>query len=1038
MSSSYKASDDSRTRRGPIAWMVRNRVTPNLLMLMLLLGGFYMSTQIKQEVFPEFSEDMVSVTVAYPGAGPEEVEQGIILAIEEGVRGLEGVDEITATAGESVGTVRIELLSGADQQKIYQDIKQAVDRITTFPRDAEEPEVTLEIHRHEVLTIQLYGDAGEWALRNLAEEVRDRLLQDPRITQVDLVGARKYEVHVEVSEENLRAYGLTLDQIAQKISTTSVELPGGSVKTEAGEILVRFKERRDWAGEFAAIPVVTTPYGSVLHLSDIATVKDGFEDVDAEAAYGGCRAVGVGVFRVGDQTPIGVSDAAREAMQRIEQDLPPGVHYTINRDRSEIYRQRLQLLLKNALFGLTLVLLLLGLFLEVKLAFWVTMGIPISFLGALLFLPGFGVTFNMISMFAFIVALGIVVDDAIIAGENIHEYRQRGMSFSDAAIQGAQDVSLPVGFSILTNIAAFLPLYFIPGRMGKIWMVIPVVVVTVFTISWVESLLILPSHLAHSRSRAGSSLTGKLRGWHQGFSRLVSWFIENKYGPFLDRCLRWRYLTISIGLAVLILAIGYVAGGRIGMILMPRVESDVAVVTAILPYGSPMSKAIEVRNYLEKAANEIAGQHGGESLLEGVFAVIDNNKVEVLMYLTDPTLRPLHTSEVTRLWRERVGQIPGLESLQFTADRGGPGSGAALTVELSHRNIDILDRASAALAEQLAEFPNTKDIDDGYTPGKQQLDFKLKSEGRSLGLTSQEVARQVRHAFYGAEALRQQRGRNEVKVMVRRPEEQRISEYDIEKLLIRTPAERDVPLMQIAEVERGRAYTSISRRDGRRTVTVTADVVPMGETGQVLDVLNESILPQLTRDYPGLSYGYEGRQADMKESMQSLIKGFVLALLSIYFLLAIPLKSYSQPLIVMAGIPFGFVGAVLGHIIMGYNLSVMSMMGVVALSGVVVNDSLVLTDYANRRRAAGEKAGEAVRLAGIRRFRPILLTTLTTFGGLAPMIFETSRQARFMIPMALSLGYGILCATVISLVLVPCLYLIVEDAKDIVRFKKQG
>jgi len=499
MSSPYNSSDDSRRGRGFIAWMVHNRITPNLLMLVLLIGGFYMSTRIKQEVFPEYSEDIVSVTVAYPGASPEEVEQGIILAIEEGVRGLEGVDEIAATAGEGVGSVRIELLPGADQQKIHQDIKQAVDRITTFPRDAEEPEVTLEIHRHEVLTVQLYGNASEWALRNLAEEVRDRLLQDPRITQVDLVGARAYEVHVEVSEENLRTYGLTLDQIAQRIRTTSVELPGGSVKTEAGEILVRFKERRDWADEFAAIAVVTTPDGTVLHLSDIATVQEGFQDVDTEATYDDYRAIGVGVFRVGDQTPIGVSEAVREAMQKIEQDLPPGVHYTINRDRSEIYSQRLQLLLKNAFFGLALVMLLLGLFLEFKVAFWVTMGIPISFLGALFFLPGFGVTINMISMFAFIVALGIVVDDAIIAGENIYEYRQRGMSFIEAAMQGARDVSLPIGFSILTNIVAFVPLFFIPGTIGKVWTVIPLVVITVFTISWFESLLILPSHLAHTR-----------------------------------------------------------------------------------------------------------------------------------------------------------------------------------------------------------------------------------------------------------------------------------------------------------------------------------------------------------------------------------------------------------------------------------------------------------------------------------------------------------------------------------------------------------
>jgi len=1018
------AHRDSDTKRGPVAWMVHNRVTPNLVMLFLLLGGFFMTTRIKQEVFPEFDLDQVTVSVIYPGASPEEVEQGIILAVEEAVRALDGVDEVTAQASEGLGVVAIELLEGADGQKVYQDIKQEVDRIRTFPEEAEEPQVVLEVHRHEVLDLQLYGDTSEWALRNLAEEVRDRLLQEPDITQVDLLGARNYEVHVEVAQDTLRAYGLTLEEIARRIDATAVEVPGGGVKTEGGEILVRFKERRDWAKEFARVPIITTPSGSVLFLGDIATVRDGFEDTDNIATYDGRNAIGLGVYRVGHQTPIGVSDAVHRAMDRIAADLPPGIHFAIKRDRSDIYRQRLELLLKNAFIGLVLVLSLLGLFLEFKLAFWVTMGIPTSFLGGLLFLPGMGVTINMISMFAFIIALGIVVDDAIVAGENIYEYRQRGMNFVDAAIEGARDVLLPITFSILTNIVAFLPMLFIPGVIGKIWKVIPLVVITVFAISWLEAILILPSHLAHTRSKPHARVTATLHGWQQAFSGLLSRFIHEIYGPFLALTLRWRYLTLAVGLAVLTIVVGYVRSGRIGMILMPRVESDESVVTAVLPYGSPLSRTTSVRDRLVAAANEIAAEN------------ITDNRVEVTAYLTDPDIRPMTTAAVTRLWRERVGQIPGLESLQFQSDRGGPGSGAALTVELSHRDIGVLERASAALAEQLSEFPNVKDIDDGYTPGKEQLDFRLKPEGRSLGLTSREVARQVRNAFYGAEALRQQRGRNEIKVMVRLPEARRVSEHDVERLLIRTPSGRDVPLMQVAEVERGRAYTNITRRNGRRTVTVTGDVEPIGETGRVLTTLDETILPGLMRDYPGLTYGYEGRQADFGESMQSLMGGFVLAVMAIYFLLAVPFRSYSQPLIVMASIPFGIVGAVLGHVIMGYNLSIMSMMGIVALAGVVVNDSLVLIDYANRRRAAGESADEAIRSAGTRRFRPILLTTLTTFGGLSPMIFETSRQARFMIPMALSLGYGILFATAISLILVPNLYLMVEDVQERLRARR--
>ena len=1019
----------SEEPKGVIAWMVHNRITPNLMMIVFILGGLFITTRIKQEVFPEFDLDMVMVRVRYPGSSPEEVEQGIVLSIEESIRGLDGVKEVTATANEGMGIVTAELLEGADEQKVYQDIKQEVDRIVTFPLDAEEPEVSLMVRRREVLQIQLYGDLSEWILREAAEEVRDQLLQNPGITQVELVGARKYEIHVEVPQDVLRTYGLTLDQIAQKIRSTSIEIPGGFIETKGGDILLRVKQRRDWAREFAQIPIVTTAEGTVLYLSDLAQVKDHFEDTDRLATYNGYRAVGLGIYRIGDQTPIGVSDATREAMVEIEGSLPPGVHWAINRDMSNIYRQRLELLLKNAFYGLVLVFFILSLFLEFRLAFWVMMGIPISFLGGILLLPGMDVTINMISLFAFIISLGIVVDDAIVAGENIYEYRKRGMGFAQAAILGARDVALPIGFSILTNIVAFLPLCFVPGFMGKVFRVIPFVVITVFTISWVESLFILPSHLAHSRSKHGGEVGGFLHKGQQAFSRNFSRFVEKVYGPFVQICIRFRYVTVAVGVMFLLLILGYVFGGRIGIIMMPRVESDRAVVTAVLPYGSAMEKVSSVCDRLVQAANEVKEANGGDTLVEGIFAKIEENEVEVTIYLTEPGVRPIGTKEVTECWRKAVGSILGLESLRFEADRGGPGSGAALTVELSHRNIEVLDQTSAELAEILAQFPNVKDIDDGYTPGKQQLNFTIKPEGESLGLTAYEVARQVRYAFYGAEALRQQRGRNEIKVKVRFPKEQRISEYDLEQLLIRTSAGRDVPLFQVAQVDRGRAYTIINRRNGRRTVSVTADVDPIDQTDQVMETLNTEVLSELVRNHPGLSYRYAGRQFDMSESMQGLKSGFVMALLAIFVLLAIPFRSYVQPIIVMIAIPFGIVGAVLGHILMGYALSIISMMGIVALSGVVVNDSLILIDYANRLRRKNTSSLEAIQMAGKRRFRPIILTTLTTFGGLTPMIFETSRQAKFLIPMAISLGYGILFSTGITLVLIPSLYMILEDVR---------
>jgi multidrug efflux pump subunit AcrB len=1007
--------------------MVQNKVTPILLMFFLLVAGLYAAANIRQEVFPEFEMDLVEVTVAYPGASPEEVEQGIVLAIEEAARAVEGVAEIKATASPGLARVQMELLAGTNNQKALQDIKQVVDRITTFPLEAERPQSSLGTRRRQVLTIQLFGNANEWVLRNLAEEVRDRLLQNSGITQVELVGARDHEVHIEIPAKKLRAYNLSLDQVAQKIRINAIELPGGSVKTRGGEILIRFKERRDWADEFARLPIITTSAGVTLHLDDIAQVKEGFEDTYRIASYNGMPAVALEVFRVGTETPIGVSASVREAMKNIEAHLPPGINYDISRDASETYRQRLELLLKNGLIGFTLVLILLVMFLELKLAFWVTMIIPVSFLGTILFMPWLNVSINMISMFAFIVALGVVVDSGIVVGENIYEYRTRGMSQMAAAIEGASRVASPVAFSILTNIVAFVPLYYVPGTIGKTWQVIPLVVISSFIISWIVAVWIIPACLGNARSKLPANSVAPAGSGPGLMTRAYSSFIRRFYRPFLHWCLRERYLTLTVALALCMAVWGYVASGRIGVSLMPRIEADQSVARAMLPIGSPASRAVEVRDHLMAAARQVVEQNGGDRLVRGIFALINDNRVDIFLYLTDVDKRPISTSLLTRKWREQSGPIPGLDSLQFAADWGGPGAGAALSIELSHRDVTVLDQAAASLAKRMEEFPNLKEVGIGRNRGKQQLDFQLKLEGRSLGLTSQEVARQVRNSFLGVEVLRQQRGRNEIKVVARLTDEERISEYHIEQFLVTTPAGQSVPLMQVAEVKRDRAYSIINRRDGRRTIMVTADVEPLGQTGRVIASLNAGALPQLALDFPGLTYEYRGRQAELRDSMQTLLWGFVLALAGIYLLLAIPFRSYSQPVIVMISIPLGLVGAVFGHMIMDYDLSIMSMMGAVALAGVVVNGSLLLIDYANERRHAGAPAGEAALEAGIRRLRPILLTTISTFVGLAPMIFETSRQARFMIPMALSLGYGILFASLVSLIIVPCLYMVMED-----------
>ena len=1017
-------------RRGPMAWMVANRVTPNLLMLALLAGGLLMTTLIKQEVFPEFSLDMVTVSVSYPGATPEQVEQNIVLAIEEKVRDVSGIDEMTATASEGSGTVTLELSESADGQAVFQDVQQAISQITTFPDDAEQPVISLSDHQRDVLDIQIYGDVSETALRAYAEEVRDRLLQSPDITQAELEGVRDYVIRIAIAQERLRSYGLTLGEVADTVAASAVDVAGGSADTASGEVLLRLEGRRDAAGEFERIPLLTTPEGTVVRLGDVADVENGFEDSKTEATYDGARSIGIEVFRVGKQTPISVSEATREVMDDLEADLPPSLQYAINGDSSEIYQQRLELLLKNAFMGLVLVLVVLSLFLEMRLAFWVTMGIPTAFLGAFLFLPLMGVTINMISMFAFIIALGIVVDDAIVAGENIYEHRERGAGVLEAAMAGARDVAMPISFSILTNIVAFLPLLLVPGFLGKLFGVIPLVVITVFLVSWVEALFIMPAHLAHGRPRQRNRLSAAIHRRQQAFSRGFSRLVSDYYAPFASKLVVHRYVTSAFGVAVLLVVLAWAMSGRMGFTLMPKVESDRAQATLTLPYGSPMPRMTETRDRLEAAAEQVIADNGGDNLATGVFATIEENTIEMRVYLQPADVRPISTAAFVQAWREQLGEVAGLQSAQFQSDAGGPGAGKAITVELSHRDTDTLDRAAESLAARLGEFAGATDIDSGVAQGKNQVSFTLNDAGRSLGLTNADVGSQVRAAFYGAEALRQLQGRNEVKIMVTLPDTQRDSAAAIRNLLIRTPDATYVPLHQVADIDYSRAFTQITRRNGRRSVEVTANVTPFDATSRITQTLNAQTLPQLAEDYPGLTYGYSGRQEDTADSLHALFVGFVLSLAGIYMLLAIPFASYLQPVIVMVAIPFAVVGAIIGHEIMGYSLSVISLMGMLALAGVVVNDSLVLIHYANTLRQRGEHAADAVRLAAVRRFRPILLTTLTTFGGLAPMIFETSLQARFMIPMAISLGFGILFATGITLVLVPCFYVIVEDLRS--------
>jgi len=1040
--------------KGAIQWMVKNHVAANLLMLLLVAGGLIKGLGIKQEVFPEVSLDKVKVSVAYPGAGPEEVEEGILLKIEDSLTGVDGIKEITSTAAEGLGTVMAEIRTGEDVNLVLQDIKSEVDRIDTFPEDAEKPVVSKLLNVTEVASVVVYGQASERALREQAETIREELLADPKITQVELSGVRPYQISVEISEENLRRYNLTLEQVASVLRNASLDLPGGNIKTSGGEILLRTKEKRYRASEYAQIVILAAADGTQVRLGDIAAVHDTFEETDLQATFDGLPAAMVKVFRVGNQKPTEISEVVKQYVAQKNASYPDSLHAAIWNDQSELLQSRIDLLLKNAYLGLILVFVILGMFLEIRLALWVMLGIPISFMGAMLVLPALGVSINMMSLFAFILVLGILVDDAIVVGENIFEHRQQGKPYLQAAIEGALEVGVPVTFSVLTTVAAFMPMAFITGMMGKFMIVMPMVVVTLLLVSLVESLFILPVHLSTGFRREeekGALLV--LQRVRRVVGDRLERLTNGPYSRLLALCLRNRYTTAAASLALLLLVVGLLGGGFMKFSFLPKVDGDLITANLSMPPGTPVSQTQKVVDRLVATAAESTRQIDAQrpdqpSVLRHIYALAGgqmsgggpgggqdtagSNLASVSLFLTESEKRNLPSSEVERLWRTKVGEIPGVDALTFSNNLIH--MGANIDIRMAHSDFSVLEEVSEKIKTVLGTYPGVADIEDTYNRGKQELKLHLSAEARTLGISENDLARQVRGAFYGAEALRLQIGRNEVKVMVRYPEADRKNVWDLNAMRIRTPNGGEIPLAQAALIQESRGYSQINRTDRKRVINVSANVdSAVANANEILDELQASLFPQLQRDYPGLIFDMAGEQKEQRESLASMGEGFLLALLVIYALLAIPFKSYSQPLLIMAAIPFGFVGAVCGHLIMGYQISILSVFGLVALSGVVVNDSLLLIDTINKNRAGGQGLWEAVMNSGRRRMRPILLTSLTTFFGLTPMILETSVQAKFLIPMAISLGFGILFATGITLVLVPSLYMVLEDLQHLVH-----
>lgn len=1026
-SESNKTTDTKSS--GPISFMANNPIAANLLMIILIGGGIWTMFNIQKEVFPQYQLDIVDVSVAYPGAAPSEVEQGILRPVEEAIRGVQGINEVTSTAYEGGGSVSIELVVGTDRMKTYQDIDQAVNRIRTFPDNIEEPEVQLQSNQQEVMTVGIYGDADIWTLRVIAENLRDRMLSDGDITQVEIGNVPDYVTHVEIPRDKLLEYNMTLSQVADLIRTSSEDVAAGAIQTNSGEILLRMQERKQWAREFGRIELISSENGGSVLLDDIADITDGFEETGFHGEFNRQPTVDLDIFRIGEQSPLVVAAAVERILEESQPSFPPGVQYRIDSNAAEDFGERLSLLMENGLLAIIIVMIILALFLEYRLAFWVMMGMTISFVGAIVFLPVIGLSINMISMFGFLVVLGIVVDDAIVVGENVYEYREKGMSFKDAAIKGAREMSRPVTFAILTNIIAFVPLLFMPGVTGKYWWPLPAVVIVVLAVSLFEALFILPAHLSHGPKEERFRIGKRIKRWQQLFAKKFTHFINTKYSKFLDLCLRNRYVTLSSAVALLVVVGGYGYSDHMGMVMMPEMAADEIEAGVNLPVGTTPRQAAQVAYDITNSTHDMFEEYDLFRVAEGIKTNVRGQSfIDVEIVMKPPSERDMSAQELMELWRDQIGDIAGVDQITFEAERGPGGWRQDIVVDLSHSNIDVLEGATAAMVERMEAFDATRNVNDNYDRGKSQFDFKLLPEGRKLGLTSNEVGRQLRDAFFGSLAMRQLRGTNEIEVYVRLPEEERQDIYHLEDYVIQTAGGTDVPLMEVVQVEEGQAFTSINRRDGRRVVSIGMDAQPSNAVSRVLEAMQTEVLPQLRRDFPGITWSFEGSQADMRESTSTLWGGFMLAMLVIYALLAVAFGSYVQPVIVMGAIPFGIVGAVIGHIILGYDLSLVSLMGVIALSGVVLNDSLIMIDHANRNRSSSTvSALDAIHEAGLRRFRPILLTTLTTFGGLTPIILETSVQAYQLIPMAISLGFGIVFATAIILIIVPCLYMILED-----------
>ena len=1043
------SNDNHQERSGPIAYMAGNSVAANLLMWAIIAAGIVSLTGLEREAWPVVPFYHIEVSMAYPGATPEEIEESIVVKIEDQVSGLDDVKAVKSVAAPGMASVRIQMDSGTDMAQALDDIESAVNRIQSFPARAERPQFREMTNRQSMMRLIVYGDVPERSLKELAYQIEDELTTLPSVSQVEVSGVRKYEISIEVPLHRLRALGLTLTDIANAIRRSSLNLSAGSIDTRESQVRVRTLGQNYDQQDFEEIVLLSDHDGTILRLGDIAEVRDGFQQTDLIVRHQNHPAVFVEIYRADGEQVMDVATTVREHLaNEVIPSLPDGVDITLWNDESQDYEERADLLLKNGMLGLLLVLIALSLFLQLRLALWVAVGLAVSGIGALAVMLALDFAINTISLFSFVLAIGIIVDDAIVVAEHIHYERMRGTSGVVAAIRGVQRIRVPLTFAVLTSVAAFVPLLFIPGGVGEVWSALPVIVIAMLLVSLVESLFVLPNHLSHLPGPEWEPTTALDRFFARIQNRvdvLLNRFVE---GP-LDRGLRFAtdqpLVTMAGVLGLLVLSISLIPAGIIPTNFAGVVEGDFATATLEMPDGTTAQRTYEVAQELEEAGHRVIEQlardrpESAPPLLSGVMVTVgqrpriqggglnpaatlnpEANIATIEFKLLGAQQRQISTGEFVQAWREEMGVLPYVRGIIFSGeiiDFGNP-----VEAVLSHPDPEHLARIANSVTDGLRRVGGVFDIRSDHTPGIPEIQLELRPEARTLGLTLDALAGQARAAFFGAEAVRIQRGREEVRVYVRLPSAERESITDVEGYLLRTPSGAEVPLTSVASLNSGTSPPAIQRRDGQRVVTVTADVDPaVISGGEANAILVNSILADLTAANPNLTYMLGGEQQQQIESLDALNRGFAIAMLMIFALLAIPLRSYTKPFIIMAVIPFGFIGVILGHLVLGIAVSAQSFMGFFGLSGVVVNDSLVMIDFIDQKLREGTSARTAIIEGAKGRFRPIMLTSVTTFLGFTPLILERAIQAQFLVPFAASLGFGILITTALLMMVVPAL-----------------